>query len=216
MFFLALMFVLVLYVVFALTLIVTIRRSCTTWRGKNISTLLLLLAAVLVPTGDHIVGHWVFKQECSAIGEGIQIAETVDGVEGFLDASGRWFGDARPYGYRFVEVAESDNSVARWQELVDGQWGRVAASNAMSLFEIRRRSETLRLWDVVRSDLFIVRRAGGARLAQLTSVSYGGGWVANAIGGGLYGHCGGSVHSEIQFIRSVLRPATQATAPIKQ
>lgn len=206
MYFLAVMFVLVLYVVVALTVIVKARNACTTPRAKNISTVLLLLTAVLVPTGDHVVGYWVFKQECAKIGDGVEIVRTVEGVEGFLDLSGIWREGARRHGYRYLESQERDRSYVRYQFRDDGAWEQVPISEPTSLY-----SYSARLGDQLQEGIRltsqqITHRVTGEVLASTRALSYGGGWVARAMGGGQYGRCGTDMNLT-DFVVGVLRPS---------
>lgn len=205
MFFLALMFVLVLYVVFALTLIVTIRRSCTTWRGKNISTLSLLLAAVLVPTGDHIVGYWVFKQQCAKIGSGLEIVRTVDDVEGFLDATETFTDAVRFIGYSFVEYPANESHAFRLSERDDGTWGRDLRDDVQSQYMYDAKLGEYLGWGIRKTSRIVVDLASASPIARSVTLGYGGGWVARRLGAGNYGRCGTDLNVT-DFLTGVLRP----------
>jgi len=63
---------------------------------------LVIAAFVLVPTADAVYGRIKLKQLCEAEG-GVKIYRTVEGVEGFYNASFPSPDWLTTYGYRFVE-----------------------------------------------------------------------------------------------------------------
>jgi hypothetical protein len=109
--------VVLIYVVVAATLMVRTHRFASAralsraWRMT--APLVVLLVALAIPFGDHLVGWLYFRYLCEREA-GERIYRTVDGVEGV-----RWMwpladrDTARELGYLFVETGRNLNSLTR-------------------------------------------------------------------------------------------------------
>ena len=86
------------------------RRGTTLWALG--APMLVLLAAIAIPFGDHVIGWFYFKSLCKDAGT--QVYRVVDDVPGlrWQSADGE---DALKYGYRFIESAGPRHQLTRYE-----------------------------------------------------------------------------------------------------
>lgn len=206
MFAVGILFALLVYILTSLGVIALVRRIMPTRSAKNWASVVVTLVAVLIPTGDHIIGYWVFKRECSKIGDGVEIVRTVENVEGFLDMTGRWTDAAKFHGYTYVEVPASRGTFLLIRETPGGTWEQKAISTASSKY-VYESTGTMKLkWGISQETHTVADRLSGERLARAVALGYGGGTVASYLGGGDYGQCGWSPRESTAFVKIVLQP----------
>lgn len=211
MFFLSILLAFFVYVLIATFVIRLVRKAFSTRMGKNVSTAVLFVIAVLIPTADHIIGYRVFQSECEKIGGGVEILRTVEGVEGFLDQSRTWsnsVSELRKLGYRYVESELSPGKYVHFSASAEGAGVESWAESAISRYAVSSNLPGRDLgWGITLTRFTIEDRQERAVIASKTGMSYRGGWMTQSLGGGDYGRCGsGRDLGLYEFVLRVLGP----------
>jgi len=147
----------------------TMRRRLAIWIG-------LLIVALAILFGDHIIGRLYFQYLCSTT-TGITINKTVDRVDGFMwpaqaDAP---YNDAKT-GYVFIEGAVKDGLVTRAIVGSNGETSIQRRVKPQSQYVLEYESISLPL-HVTRGEYAVIERATGDKLAKRVSYAHEGGWL---------------------------------------
>ena len=152
---------------------------------------LVLAVAVLIPSGDAVVGRLYLKHLCNEEG-GLRVYRVVENVDGFKDdgSSGDYW--VRELGYQFVENQPINGLTTRYFQH-DGQ----ITSEKSELLKSGYKLSSLYLrGDIYGRHQHLVKTLyGGEILASDTQVSFNGGWAERFIalfsdaGGGAVAWC---------------------------
>lgn len=180
--------------------------------GPLWAKVLLVVAAILIPTADAVYGRIKLKQMCEAEG-GLHIYRMVEGVEGFdyptMEPNDEWI---TKYGYRFVEGEEVGGKRSRVSLLPDGKTTREVDVSPMSKYAFE-----VRLGDVrdiyFRTESRVIEKGSSEILARYVNIGYAGGWFERFVNGlyaatGNAGSCGLTVYPS-ELITKTLKPIRQ-------
>ncbi len=168
--------------------------------------LAVLLTALAIPLGDHLIGWLYFRYLCEREA-GERIYRTVENVEGFL-----WQGadpdTLRRLGYRFIETSR-DALFVRY-EIEEGNVVEIAGPVRISQFSVVLEDLERLSLGVARRRLTIRSHAPSEVLASYTTVAFNGGWLFRSLllgYGGTFGACPEGGIQFDQFVRVVLQPS---------
>lgn len=169
---LVILLIIVAYVAIAVVIVRSIKT--TRWR------LLAVIAVILVPTADAIVGRLYLRHLCATEG-GLKVNRVVENVEGFLIEGATDGHLVKAYGYRFVEGRRAGSSNVDRFELVDGGLKIFTNVPPKSMFRRRLIVEDQRaLFPRVRDMVEAIQ--SGEILAENTQISFSGGWAERFLG----------------------------------
>lgn len=159
--------------------------------GSNFRWLVLALA-VLIPSGDAVVGRLYLKQLCTKEG-GLKVYRVAEHVDGFMEQLGTdyWVSVG---SYRYSEDFPINGKVTRY-ERQDGQIVQMDNVLPQSQYRVRRQHIGSHN-DRYRRSVFLVEGIpNGEILATDTQIAFNGGWVERFIalfsdsGGGSVAWC---------------------------
>lgn len=161
--------------------------------GSNFRWLVVALA-VLIPSGDAIVGRLYLKHLCAEEG-GLKVSRVVEHVDGFMDyafSGGDYWVKER--GYQFTEDRPVNEMTTRYSKQ-NGQISR--ENNVLPQSQYRVRSEYVgSLRDPYLRHVFLVETIPNREtLATDTQIAFNGGWAERFIalfsdaGGGTVAWC---------------------------
>ena len=180
--------------------------------GPYWAKVLVVIAAILIPTADAVYGRIKLKQMCEAEG-GLHIYRVVEGVEGFEDPESRpTEGWLMKHGYRFVEGREANGKHSRLILEPDGTVSREldVALKSQFLYEATLGNTS----DIyVRIEKSVRVRNSGEILSRTINISYAGGWFERFVAGlyaarGTAGTCGPNIPIT-ELITKTLKPINQ-------
>lgn len=208
-----------LLVLFLLGVYVWIAYKAVRWTRPRWGKVLLVLAFVLVPTADAVHGRIRLKQLCEAEG-GLRIYRTVEGVEGFYEASKPDETWIRKYSFVFVEGEGTLNGKSVIDRLVLQADGNIRLEkNVEQRSKYRLRFGRGNVSDsYLRTDVVVETTNSKELLGRITDFNYAGGWVERLLavisdaGRGSAGTCGlkpyvRGLHEEL--IAATLRPTSR-------
>lgn len=161
--------------------------------GRSGFRWLVLAVAVLIPSGDAVVGRLYLKQLCAEEG-GLKVYRVAEHVDGFMDDgshSNYWVSER---GYQFAENRPINGMTTRYFKQ-DGQI--VQADNVLPESQYRVRSQNIgSVHDRYLRNLFLVESIPNSEiLATDTQIAFNGGWAERFIalfsdsGGGTVAWC---------------------------
>lgn len=197
---------LMLYIAFAVLIVIWVRRAFTTSRAKSLAMVGLLVMLVLIPTADEFVGKWYFDHLCDSEPR-VTIYKSVEQVEGILNP-GMPFGELEKLGYKFREHESSGKYYHSGRDS-SGKETDEEIPSPTAKYVVKGKT-----WDEVRFNVkkweeVIVNAQTGETLARYTTFSYGGGWISRVLksfglpGGGM---CQPSMSGYKDFYVDTLKP----------
>jgi len=141
---------------------------------------LVLALAVLIPSGDAVVGRLYLKHLCAEEG-GLKVYRVVEHVDGFTDANftngdGYW---VREHGYQFLEYAPVNWLVTRYSKK-DGQIIRQEKVVPQSHYRVR--SVHMGREEPYSRSIDLVETVDGKEvLATYTAIAFKGGWAERLV-----------------------------------
>lgn len=134
---------------------------------------LVLALAVLIPTGDAVVGRIQLNHLCEAE-SGVKVFRVAEHVEGFMDiwATDYWVAAG---GYRFVESPPVNGVVTRYSRK-NGQIVKEDRVPPISQYRVVEGRTSIK--GRYLKDWYAVETAQGEVLATNTRIAFKGGWVA--------------------------------------
>jgi hypothetical protein len=176
---------------------------------------LIVIAAILIPTADAVYGRIKLKQMCEAEG-GLHIYRVVKGVEGFESSDSQpTEGWLKMHKYQFVEGSWIDGKSFRLSMNPDG--------TVLQEFGIAPKSEYLFGMSpgdpnntYFRIEWTVRTRNTDEVLGRFVNIAYKGGWFERLVGGlyaagGAVDRCGADM-SGTEFVKKVLTPIKQEQA----
>lgn len=165
---------------------------------------------ILIPTWDVIPGKLYFNHLCENEA-GLKIYKTVEGVEGYRVyslASGLGPEALKKYGYKYEERDEG-NQLYRYTLGPDGKIVRQEIVSSISRYAVDATGWVPLLWNVIRSQIFIIDQQTKERLAGMTYFSTGGNWLQMLFHPFLGGQseCGAAVYPTEELYLQTLKPA---------
>jgi hypothetical protein len=180
-------------------------RRKVTVAGKSATVLGVLILALAIPFGDHIVGYAYFSHLCRNE-SGTKIHRMVPDVEGMW----WWAADgktAQALGYRFIEGGTDPHRVTRYEIKGGGMIEHKDVPMA-SRYVFRSKTPEHIHMGIVRGRSTIEDLQLKEMLGETTVFQYRGGWLARTLlagFGGSAGLCGTEIVPS-KFITSVLQP----------
>lgn len=159
--------------------------------GSNFRWLVVALA-VLIPSGDAVIGRLYLKGLCAEEG-GLKVYRVVEHVDGFMEQLGTDYW-VKIGGYQFSEDFPMNGGVTRYSRM-DGQVVQEDNVPPQSQYRVRRQ-HIGNVHDRYRRSVFLVERIlNGEVLATDTQIAFNGGWAERFIalfsdaGGGAVAWC---------------------------
>lgn len=161
----------------------------------------MIIAALLIPTVDAIYGRIKLKRMCEAEA-GLKIYRVVEHVEGFMasTADESWI---KQYGYQF---SEGERSTKKYYRIAKQDGQIVIEENVIPKSQYKLRKHNFGEKDAFSHSQYLIEvSATGEILATDTQLTYNGGWAERFLamfsdaGGGNVAWCSNNPYPEIRI-----------------